>query len=181
MIRKHIFKILFLCFSAALLPAAETPRAGEFPFQFGPLGLTTLMQEVGLSETQMRQFQEIYQSQRHQLVDLRAEVEKKEGDLQQVLDTPQVDLGQAERAVDALLEARGRLAKATTMMMVRMRQAVSQEQWRKMAELQRRLPAPPLPPAPVAAPAPPGAPSPAFTPKPGRAPAPAPPPPPPEI
>lgn len=168
---KQIFAILFLCLAAALPLAAQAPRGPEFPFQFGPLGLSTLMQEVGLSERQMNQFQEIYQSQRHQLVDLRAEVEKKEGDLKQLLDQPRLELAQAERAVDALLEARNRLAKATTMMMVRMRQVMSLEQWHKMAELQRRGAAPLPPPAPAAAPAPPGRP-PAFAPKPGPAPPP---------
>lgn len=160
MIRNRCWQAALLSLLAVLPAVAqkgwETPRAHEFPFSFGPLGLSTLTKEAGLSEAQMRQFGEIFQSNRHQLIDLRADVEKKEGDLQVALDSPQVDLAQAERAVDAMLESRNRLAKASTMMMVRMRQVVTQEQWRKMAEMHRRLAPPPSPPqafpAPAAAP-----------------------------
>ncbi len=170
--------LAMLLFLFATLPGSaqktwETPRGGEFPFSFGPIGLGTLVKEAGVTEAQLRQIGEIYQSNRHQLIDLRADVEKKEGDLQVMLDTPQVNAAEAERTVDALLEARNRLAKVTTMMMVRMRQMVTQEQWRKIAELQRRVPPPPPPPAP---PAPPAAGAP---PRPARAPHPVPAPPPP--
>ncbi len=110
----------------------------EFPFSFGPIGLTRLMQQVGLADAQMQQFEQIFQENRNALSDLRVEVEKKERDLQVLLDAPKVDHRQAEPAVDALLEARNRLAKATSMMMVRMRQVVTQEQWRRMQDLQRQ-------------------------------------------
>ncbi len=179
MIVNRFVAMVLACFAAAIPAAAqkgwETPRAGEFPFSFGPTGLGVLMKEAGLSEAQMRQFGEIFQSNRHQLIDLRADVEKKEGDLQVLLEAPQVELAQTERSVDALLEARGRLAKASTMMMVRMRQVVTQEQWRKMAELQRRVAAPP-PPVPRPAPLGPG-PQPGRGPGPGAPPAPPVPPP----
>src|SRR5215831_6545299 len=133
---------LFTVVAGSAQKPPVTPRGGEFPFSFGPIGLGTLMKEAGLTEAQLRQIGEIHQSNRHQLIDLRADVEKKEGDLQVLLDAPQVNAAEAERAVDALLESRTRLAKASTMMMVRMRQMVTQEQWRKIAELQRRTPPP---------------------------------------
>ena len=98
MIRNRFFTAVLFCLLLVLPVAAqkasETPKANEFPFTFGPFGLTTLMREAGLAEDQMRQFGEIFQSSRHQLVDLRAEVEKKEGDLQLLLDTPQ-EIGRA--------------------------------------------------------------------------------------
>jgi Spy/CpxP family protein refolding chaperone len=159
MIRNPVLLAVVLCLLAATPGLAQ--KENDFPFRFGPIGLGTMMKEVGLSEAQMRQFGEIFQSQRHALVDLRAEVEKKEGDLRVLLDAPQVDLAQTERAVDAFLEARNRLAKANTMMMVRMRQVVTLDQWRRIEELQRRVVAPPpRPPAPPAQPAPPAAPAP---------------------
>ena len=172
---RRFSSLLLLCLVVVFPVAAqrgwETPRAGEFPFSFGPMGLGVLVKEAGVNEAQLRQFQETFQSNRHQLIDLRADVEKKEGDLQVVLDAAQVDPAQAERAVDAMLEARNRLAKVTTMMMVRMRQVVTQEQWRKIAELQRRMPAPPAPaPGPPPPGSPQGAPRPPGPPPPGSAP-----------
>lgn len=127
----------------------EPPRAGEFPFAFGPMGLSRLMTEVGVSESQMKQIHDIHQANRHALVDLRAELEKSEGDFQAYLNQPQIDVAQAERLVDRALEARNRLAKNTTMMMLRMRQVLTAEQWRKLREI-----APPVPPPPPRPPVP---------------------------
>lgn len=140
---QRFFTISSVLCLALLLPGAagnplETQKSQEFPFTFGPIGLTKLMQEVGLAEAQMRQFEQIFQENRNTLSDLRVEVGKKERDLQVLLDAPQVDHRQAELAVDALLDARNRLAKATSMMMVRMRQVVTLEQWRRMQDLQRQ-------------------------------------------
>ncbi len=171
MTRKHFLaglaSLLLVLPASAQIPS-DTRK--EFPFAFGPVGLSTLMKEAGLSEEQMRQFQQIFQDNRHRLVDLRGEVEKKEGDLKFVLDQSQVDLGQAEKTLDALLEARKQLSKATSMMMVRMRQVVTLDQWRKIGALQHELaaPHPPAPPAHAAPPAPGAAPSP----RPGQPPAP---------
>lgn len=142
----RIILCLLLAFPV-LAQKAESPKANEFPFAFGPWGLSALQKEVGLSDTQMGQLREIYQSQRPALTEAMAEVEKMETNLQILLDGSQVDLALAERAVDELLKARSQLAKANTMMMVRMRKVVTQEQWRRMSELQRELqrkkPAPP--------------------------------------
>ncbi len=168
---------IVLC-AAAVLPAAaqpgmETSKSREFPFTFGPLGLGMMKRDVGLSDDTMRQIEGIMQSSRHLLVDLRADLEKREGDLQEALNSPQMSPAQVEKAVDTLIEARGRLSKATTMMMVRMRQLLTHEQWRKLAELQQR-------PKPVLAPAPPAPPGPPALAAPRPSPAPQPPPRPPE-
>ena len=127
----------------ALAPAQVSQKIYEsspqgWPFSFGPMGLSEIQQRVGLSDAQMRQIFQIYEQNRTNLNDLRVEVEKRERDLQVVLDTPALDLGLAERAVDEVLEARNRLAKSATMMMVRMRQVMTQEQWHRMEELQRQ-------------------------------------------
>jgi Spy/CpxP family protein refolding chaperone len=158
MMDRRSFATAILTLSLAIPAAAQqaksgtqSPKANEFPFSFGPIGLGVLQKEAGVSDEQMQRFHEIFQFVRVQLVDLRGEVEKREGDLQQLLNGAHVDTAQAERAVDAVLDARNRLAKVQTMMMVRMRQIVTQEQWLKIAELQRQT-NPPPPPKPVPVP-----------------------------
>lgn len=112
--------------------------AQEWPFAFGPLGLQTVIREAGLSQAQLRQIEEIIRAHKRTLEEQRVEVEKKERDLKEYLDLAQVDRARVEATVDALLEARTRLSKTTTMMMVQMREVLTQEQWQRMAQLEIR-------------------------------------------
>ncbi len=110
--------------------------AQEWPFAFGPLGLQTVIQQAGLSQAQLRRIEEIIRTHKRTLEEQRIEVEKKERDLKEYLDLAQVDRARVEATVDALLEARTRLSKTTTMMMVQMREVLTQEQWLRMAQLE---------------------------------------------
>lgn len=166
----RLFLTLLAALAATSQSAAQGPPRGDFPFSFGPIGITTVMKEVGLSESQMQQIREIYEKNRHALIDLRAEVQKREGDLQVQLDSEQVDLAKAEPAAKALLAARNRLAETTTMMMLRIRQVFTREQWRRAEELQREIAR-----RPAIAPGPPPGPG-RRQPMPGPQPAPQPPP-----
>lgn len=130
-------------FAQKLHEPAHAPKlhepAHEWPLGFGALGLYTVIREAGLSQAQMRRIEEIIQGHKRTLEEQRVEVEKKERDLKEYLDLAQVDRARVEATVDALLEARTRLSKTTTMMMVQMREVLTQEQWRRMQELQRQL------------------------------------------
>jgi Spy/CpxP family protein refolding chaperone len=117
---------------------SEMPHGGEFPFSFGPVGIGTLMKEAGISEAQMKQIDGIFEGSRHLLIDQRADVEKKEGDFQLLMQAATIDPVRSERALDALLDARSKLSKTQTMMMVKMRTVLTQEQWHKMEQMQRR-------------------------------------------
>jgi TonB family protein len=126
-----------LCCALAL-PALAQKAGPQFPFDFRPMGLSGL-KGFGVTDDQIQQISQIYQSNRNNLIDLEADVAKRENDLRALLRTAQADPAQVERAVDALIEARGRLAKSTTMMMVRMRQLMTLDQWEKLSEYEGRL------------------------------------------
>jgi len=117
---------------------SRMPRGGEFPFAFGP-GSGAMLKEAGVSDEQIKQITDAIQNSRHALIDQRAEVEKKEGDFQLLMEAPQINARDTEKALDQLLDARTKLSKTQTMMMVKMRQILTQEQWRKMSEMQRRM------------------------------------------
>src|SRR5258708_5248579 len=95
---------------AKRMPMSEMPHRGEFPFSFGPVGIGVLMKEAGISETQMKQIDGIFESNRHTLIDQRADVEKKEDDFQLLMQGAQIDPVKSEKAVDALLDARSKLS-----------------------------------------------------------------------
>ncbi len=183
MTRKFFAVALFAMLALLCLPAA----AQRFPERWW--ANHNVVREAGVSEAQARQIEGVFQKSRNTLIDERAELQKREGDLQDVLDSAQFDLAKAEQALDAVLAARSRLSKTTNMMMLHLRQVVNAEQWGKLREMQRRMgpPAPPAPPGfdgpmPQKAPrprmrrnAPPGQPAPPAQPAPAPG-APAPPP-----
>lgn len=122
---------LALSIAVLALPLAAQPPQG--PHGGGPPFLNPEAQRAaGISDAQAKQIGDIFEANRHALIDQRAEVEKKEGDLQVLLHGATVDTAQADKAVDALLDARNKLAKTETLMMVRVRQVVTLEQWNKM-------------------------------------------------
>jgi Spy/CpxP family protein refolding chaperone len=117
-------------------PMSETPHGRELPFNFAISN--EMAHEVGITDSQTKQFSSVMTANRRALQDLRDEVGKKEADLQAVLDVGTVDIAQAEKAVDAVLEARNRLAKTQTMMMIQLRLILNGDQWHNLVELQRK-------------------------------------------
>jgi Spy/CpxP family protein refolding chaperone len=115
---------------------SETPHGRELPFNFAISN--DVAREVGITDAQMKQFSNVLTANRRNVQELRDEVGKKESDLQAILDTGTVDLAQAEKAVDAVLEARNRLAKTQTMMTIQLRLILSGDQWHNLVELQRK-------------------------------------------
>jgi Spy/CpxP family protein refolding chaperone len=115
---------------------SETPHGRELPFNMSISG--DMAREVGITDSQTKQISTVFAANRNTMQELRDEVGKKEAELQTVLDAGTVDLAQAEKAVDAVLEARNRLAKTQTMMMIQMRLILTGDQWHKMADLQRK-------------------------------------------
>jgi len=116
---------------------SATPHGRELPFTFGPFN-GDIVREVGLSDSQMKQISSVFEVNRRAVQDLLEEVGRRETDLQATLDAGTVDLAQTEKAVDAVLEARNRLSKSQTMMMVQIRLILSNDQWHKMSDLQRK-------------------------------------------
>ena len=115
---------------------SETPHGRELPFNFAISN--DIAREVGITDSQTKQFSNVLTANRRAVQELRDEVGKKEADLQSLLDTGTVDLAKAEKAVDAVLEARNRLSKTQTMMMIQLRLILSGDQWHNLVELQRR-------------------------------------------
>jgi Spy/CpxP family protein refolding chaperone len=74
---------------------------------------------------------------RPHLIDIRAEVEKAEIDLQTQFDQDPVDQGKANQAIDHLIAARSDLTRTLSELSLRLRTVLTAQQWQ---ELQRRRP-----------------------------------------
>jgi Spy/CpxP family protein refolding chaperone len=129
------------------------------------------VKELQLTDAQVSQIEAAFLEHRKSLIDLRADLEHKELDLQTLMEADRPDTAKVSAQIDAVLAARSKLEKSNAMMLLKIRQVLSVEQWKKLQErhhvmrmraapggrlFQRRLEAPGAkPPAPPAPPAPP--------------------------
>jgi Spy/CpxP family protein refolding chaperone len=120
------------------------------------------VKKLGVSETQVGQIEQAFLAHRLRLVDLRADLEKQELNLQPLLDADRPDETKVAAQIDLITAARGRLEKEHASMLLAIRRVLSTEQWKQLQALQheRVKGGPGGPPMPV-----PGRPSPPSPPR----------------
>ncbi len=108
--------------------AQPVPRTPEGKWWKRP----RVVREVGLSADQVDRLERIFLRVRPQLIDLRAELEKKQTTLQSLMEGASVDAAEASRRIDEVETARAKLAKARAMMLVEFRGVLTPEQWERL-------------------------------------------------
>ena len=98
-----------------------------------------ISREIGLTREQEDSLEAIFLRSRPALIDLRAELEKKQVALQAVMESPRGDAEEASQKIDDVERARARLAKARATMLVEFRRVLNPEQWRRLTELREEL------------------------------------------
>lgn len=101
-----------------------------------------IRRDLNLTPQQQRQIQATMRGYRPRLIDIRAEVEKAEIDLQVQFDHDPVDEGKANQAIDRLIAARSDLTRTLSELSLKLRMVLTEQQWQ---QLQRRRPLPPGP------------------------------------
>jgi len=122
---------VFLVLTVPLILSAQPPREG-FPWWNGPIA-----RDLNLTDAQTKQIRAAVNEYRDRLVELRGAVQKADGDLRDVFNEDPVDQVKANAAIDRLAAARGELTRALSQMTLKMRSALTAQQWQ---ELQRRGP-----------------------------------------
>jgi Spy/CpxP family protein refolding chaperone len=95
------------------------------------------VKKLGLSEAQLGQIEQAFLAHRLRLVDLRADLEKQELNLQPLLDVDQPDEAKVTAQIDLITAARGRLEKENASMLLAIRRVLSVEQWKRLQALQQ--------------------------------------------
>jgi len=95
------------------------------------------VKKLGLSEAQVGQIEQAFLAHRLRLVDLRADLEKQELNLQPLLDVDRPDEAKVTAQIDLITAARGRLEKENASMLLAIRRVLSVEQWKKLQALQQ--------------------------------------------
>jgi Spy/CpxP family protein refolding chaperone len=93
---------------------------------------------IGLSDDQVKQIESTFMSHKLKLIDLRADLEKKELELKPLVDADQPDVSKVGAQIDQVVAARGRLEKEATMMSLDIRRVLTVDQWKKLKDYQQQ-------------------------------------------
>jgi heavy-metal resistance protein len=127
-----------------LLLLAAGPLCAQMPKgMYAWWGRPEIRRDLNLTPQQQRQIQFTVRQFRPRLIDIRAEVEKAEIDLQAQFDHDPVDPAKTNQAIDRLISARSDLTRALSELSLKLRLVLNEQQWE---QLQRRRPLGPGPP-----------------------------------
>jgi Spy/CpxP family protein refolding chaperone len=122
-------------FAIVVLFAVAAPA--QLPKGFYAWWGSPVVRDLNLSDEQKRQIRSTVKDYRPHLVELRAEVERAEGDLEYQFNQQPVDTRKANEAIDRLAAARSDLTRTLSQMSLKLRAVLTQRQWQ---ELQQRRP-----------------------------------------
>ena len=125
--------VLFLLSAAALVSGVVTAQMPEVPpgkWWKRPAVVRTL----GLSAEQQDKLDQILQKNRRDFVDLKADAEKKQLDVEELMAKKDSDPKKVTAAIDALEQSRARLRKTTSLMLLEMRGVLTEPQWKQVVE-----------------------------------------------
>ncbi len=94
-----------------------------------------IVKEVGVTPQQVSTLEKIFLDHRLKLIDLRADLERQETQLEPLIEAEQPDENKVGAQIDLIAAARGRLEKANTLMNLAIRKTLSVEQWKKLQEM----------------------------------------------
>ncbi|MFI5182033.1 MAG: Spy/CpxP family protein refolding chaperone [Thermoanaerobaculia bacterium] len=121
-------------FSAVILmsgvAAAQMPEVPPGKWWKRP----AVVQSLALSAEQQDKLDQILQKNRREFVDLKADVEKKQLDVEDLMAKKDSDPKKVASAVDLLEGSRAKLRKAMSMMVLEMRGVLNDTQWKQLLE-----------------------------------------------
>jgi Spy/CpxP family protein refolding chaperone len=110
-------------------------------FHIGPPGIwwhnADLTEKLALTPDQQKRMDDIFQQNRSQLIDLRANVEKQEKLMGPMLAADQPDTNKILAQIDLTVQARAELEKASAKMLLGIRNVLTPDQWSKLQAAER--------------------------------------------
>lgn len=111
----------------------------ERAFHDGHMGrwwdMPRLSQQIGLSDTQKKQMDDIFQQHKLKLIDLNAGLQKQEAIMQPLVEADQPDETKILSQIDSVAQARAELEKANARMLFDLRKVLTPDQWKKLQAL----------------------------------------------
>ena len=125
-----VFPLLAATALFALATPAQMPEVPPGKWWKRP----PIVRELGLSAEQQGKLDQIFAKNRREFIDLKAEVEKKQLDVEELMTRKESDPKKVTAAVDVLEESRAKLRKGFSLMVLDMRSVLTAEQWKKVVE-----------------------------------------------
>lgn len=136
MMRRYGHILLVMIMAAAL---ASAQNRANFPWWNSPV-----VANLGLSAEQTQKIRQIVRSYRARLLDARNNVQKAEGDLEDLLNDPEISPQAAQPVIERLAQARANSSRVFLEMSVQLRSVLTLDQWRQLVrrwdEVQRKKP-----------------------------------------
>ena len=90
--------------------------------------------DLNLTSEQSAEIEKIFVRSREKLIDLKADLEKKQLDLQVAMDDKTVNRAAVEKKIEGVENARATLQKTRALMILDMKQVLKTEQWEKLVQ-----------------------------------------------
>ena len=123
---------------AALFLAAGVGQA-QMSRSFFPWWEMGFTRDLNLSEQQQQQIREILRENLSKMIDMRAALEKAEGEVEDLFEDQSVDQRKANEVVDHVVAARSNMTRHFTMMSLQMRKILTNEQWKDLQSRRSRF------------------------------------------
>ena len=95
--------------------------------------------DLNLTPEQSAEIEKIFVKSRPKLIDLRADLEKKQLDLQIAMEDRTADRGSVEKKIEAVETARASLQKTRALMLLDMKEVLKPEQWERLLQRQEQF------------------------------------------
>jgi len=93
-----------------------------------------VVQALALTSEQQDRLDQIFAKNRRDFVDLKADAERKQLDVEELMAKKDSDPKKVTAAIDALEQSRARLRKTTSLMLLEMRGVLTEPQWKQVVE-----------------------------------------------
>ena len=127
--------------AGAALLAALTTSAAASPASL-PEGKwwknPRVVAEINLTPDQVREIEDVFARARPKLIDGRGDLEKRQGDLQEAIES-NADRRDIAARVEAVEKARAELQKTRILMVLDMKQTLKPEQWERLVRMHQQL------------------------------------------
>jgi Spy/CpxP family protein refolding chaperone len=98
-------------------------------------GRPEIRRDLRLSSDQERQIKDTVKEYRPHLIDIRAEVNKAEIDLEAQFDHDPVNMAKANQAIEQLIAARSDLTRTLSQLSLKLRALLTEQQWQQLQRL----------------------------------------------
>ncbi len=128
---------LLLLLSVPAVVSAQ--NRANFPWWNSPV-----KRQIGLSADQSQRINQIVHSYRDRLLDARNNALKAQGDLEEILNSAEINPSQAKTVIDRVASARAASSRVFLEMSIKLRSVLTLDQWRQLVlrwdEMQRKKP-----------------------------------------